>query len=197
MMTEFLNRVYNKFYYINLIFKSKFSFVIMVGLRLRGIKIQNCKFYGRIKFIRKPDSVIFIGRNCQFRNSDISNLIGVNHKCIISTHSRSAKLIIGDGCGFSGTTIGCFEKISIGNNVKCGSNTLITDSNWHPDDFRSGQPKPIVIEDNVWLGYGVVVLKGVTIGKNSLIGINSVVTSDIPQNCIAAGSPCKIIRYLK
>lgn len=56
---------------------------------------------------------------------------------------------------------------------------------------------PITIEDNVWLGGGVKIMPGVTIGKNSIIGSGSIVTKDIPQNVIAAGNPCKVIREVR
>ena len=85
----------------------------------------------------------------------------------------------------------------IGNNVKVGANTVITDTDWHYEDTRSGRDADVYIGDNVWLGYGVVVLKGVTIGENSVIGARSVVTHDIPANVIAAGNPCKVIREIK
>ena len=99
-------------------------------------------------------------------------------------------------CGFSGTVIGAFLNVKLGKNVRCGANTLITDSDWHTDDYRTGENKEVIIDDNVWLGYGVKVLKGVHIGKNSLIGANSVVTRDIPANVIAAGNPCKVIKSI-
>ena len=56
--------------------------------------------------------------------------------------------------------------------------------------------KPITIGDNVWVGAGVHIMGGVTIGKNSIIGAGSVVTTDIPENVIAAGVPCRIIREI-
>jgi acetyltransferase-like isoleucine patch superfamily enzyme len=56
--------------------------------------------------------------------------------------------------------------------------------------------RAIIIEDNVFIGYATSILKGVTIGQNSVIGANSVVTSNIPANCIAAGNPCKVIKTL-
>lgn len=68
---------------------------------------------------------------------------------------------------------------------------------FHWDDPRVGEPKPVTIKDNVWLGYGVIVMKGVTIGENSIIGMNSVVTRDIPANSIAVGSPAKVIKTLE
>lgn len=57
--------------------------------------------------------------------------------------------------------------------------------------------KPIVIEDDVLIGARSIVLKGVTIGARSVIGAGSVVVKDIPADCIAAGNPCKVIKYLK
>ena len=65
------------------------------------------------------------------------------------------------------------------------------------DDPRSGKCKPIIIEDNVWLGINSSVLKGVTIGKNSVIGAGSVVTKNIPANVIAAGNPCRVIKKIE
>jgi maltose O-acetyltransferase len=56
--------------------------------------------------------------------------------------------------------------------------------------------KPIVINDNVWIGGGVIITPGVTIGMNSIIGAGSVVTKDIPGNVIAAGNPCRVIREI-
>ena len=116
---------------------------------------------------------------------------------MISTISRTAKITIGNNCGFSGTIIGSAINIQLGNNVRCGANTLITDSDWHSDDVRTGEDSPVVIGDNVWLGYGVKVLKGVHIGNNSVIGAGSMVTKDIPSNVIAAGNPCKVIRNIE
>jgi len=143
------------------------------------------------------DTAIMIGNSCKFHNKYASNMIGVNHPCIIATHARRASIRIGNHCGFSGTVIGAFASITLGNNVRCGANTLITDGDWHTDDPRCGAPKPIVIKDNVWLGYNAVVLKGVTIGNNTIIGANSVVTKDIPANVVAAGNPCRVIRELR
>lgn len=154
------------------------------------------KFIGLMTFSRHEGSTIKIGYGNTYRSSYNSNLIGINRPCIISTNSKNAVLIIGNNCGFSGTVIGAFLSITIRDNVRCGANTLITDSDWHTDDPRSGEPKPILIENNVWLGEGVKVLKGVTIGENSVIGAGSVVVKNIPSNVIAAGNPCKIIREL-
>ncbi|NED55599.1 sugar O-acetyltransferase, partial [Micromonospora aurantiaca] len=71
----------------------------------------------------------------------------------------------------------------------------------HPLDAEQRRAKleaaqPIVIEDNVWLGGGAIVLPGVTIGTNSVIGAGAVVTKDVPPNVVAVGNPAKVIRHL-
>lgn len=182
--------------------RAKFNYLlytpfVLIILIAKGINLNFMSyFWGAPYFYRCKKSSIQIGANCRFNSKQTSNLIGINHKCILSTLNSNAALHIGDNCGFSGTTIGCFLSIKLGNNVRCGANTLITDSDWHSDDPRSGVPKPVLIKDNVWLGYNVIVLKGVTIGENTVIGAGSVVTKDIPANVIAAGNPCRIIKNL-
>jgi acetyltransferase-like isoleucine patch superfamily enzyme len=59
------------------------------------------------------------------------------------------------------------------------------------------QTAPVTIEDDVWIGAQCIILKGVTIGARSIIGAGSVVTKDIPADCVAAGNPCRIIKELK
>ena len=139
---------------------------------------------------------IQIGDNCRFMSKTIGNFIGINHRCILSSSNSGSQLVIGNNCGFSGTSIWCFEKITIGDNVKVGANVVIMDGDAHQDDPRAGKNKPVVIEDNVWIGANVIVLKGVTIGRNSLIGAGSVVVKNIPPNMVAAGNPCVPIKSL-
>lgn len=91
-------------------------------------------------------------------------------------------------------------KVKFGNNVLVGPNCAFYTPE-HPIDVEkriSGleYAKPITIGNNVWFGGNVVVLSGVTIGDNSIIGAGSIVTKDIPSNCIALGNPCKVIKNL-
>ncbi len=151
---------------------------------------------GRPKFRRYAGTKIVIGKRAEFLSGSRDNLIGINRPCMLSTFNAGTKINIGDDCGFSGTVIGAHVGITIGDRVKCGANTLITDSNWHPEDPRSGKPAPVVIGNDVWLGVNAVILKGVTIGDHAVIGANAVVTRDIPAHTVAAGNPCKVIRSL-
>jgi len=159
---------------------------------------KKTSFNGKLVFWKYPKSKIKIGENCMFiSNPNSRNLVGINRPCIMITQNEHAEILIGKNCGFSGTVINSMDSVIIGANVKCGANTQIMDSDWHPEDSRSGIPKSIKIEDNVWLGINVVVLKGVTIGENTVIGANSVVTKSLPANVIAAGNPCRVIKSLE
>lgn len=189
-----INKIYNYKLEVLAIF---YGISIRIKCKIKGINLgKKILFYGNTFFYKRAQSTIKIGSQCTFRSKSTSNLIGINRPCMLSTLTQNAKIIIGDNCGFSGTVIGAFDLIQIGNNVMCGANTLITDSDWHPKDKRSGSPKPVIIEKNVWIGEGVKVLKGVKIGENSVIGAGSVVASNIPANVIAAGNPCRVIKKL-
>lgn len=171
--------------------------LMRMNMCLRGIRYgKGLRFYGLARFKRANKARLQIGRACVFHSSPASNLIGVNRPCILTALQPGSRLVVGDHCGFSGTVVGCFHYIQIGHFVRCGANTLITDSDWHLDDPRSGSPAPVIIEDNVWLGVNVTVLKGVRIGANSVIGANSLVVKDVPPNVVAAGNPCKVLRQL-
>lgn len=185
-------------YYKNRIGQCYWWVINTINAKWWHIRIGTSIVYrGKVNFRLWLNSSITIGDRCVFYNSHNDNLIGIYCPCIISTLSKDANLVIGNNCGFSGTVIGCAKSIRLGDNVRCGANTLITDTDWHTDDYRTGPNKDIVIEDNVWLGYGVKVLKGVHIGRNSVIGAGSIVTHDIPENVVAAGNPCKIVKRLK
>lgn len=179
---------------------------ILSTYRMRVImlsrKIQfgrNCVFYG-ITYIRRGfQSSITIGNGCRFRSSFLSNNVGLNRSCFISTLRKKARIIIGDNVGMSGTVIGCAESITIGNNVLLGGNTFITDFDWHPlpgENNTQAESKPVIIEDNVFIGLNAIILKGSHIGRGSVIGANSVVAGIIPAGVIAAGNPCKILKQI-
>ena len=90
-------------------------------------------------------------------------------------------------------------RITIGRNVLIGPNvTLCTTGHpIHPDHRMDGMYSfPITIGDNVWLGANVIVMPGVTIGNDAVIGAGSVVTGDIPAGVVAFGSPCKVYRQI-
>lgn len=103
--------------------------------------------------------------------------------------------------------INALKNVKIGDNVLIASKVFITDlehGSYKSDEYdsvpdsivkdRDLSSHDVIIEDNVWIGEMVSILPGVTIGKNSIIGSNSVVTKSIPENCIAVGNPAKIVK---
>ena len=91
-------------------------------------------------------------------------------------------------------------KVRIGKNAQIAPNVAIYTAGHpiHPDSRNSGYEYGIdvTIGDNVWLGGNTVIMPGVTIGNNVVIGGGSVVTKDIPDNVIAVGNPCRVIRQI-
>lgn len=114
-----------------------------------------------------------------------------------------ATVTIGDNVGMSSTRLWIADSLTIGNHVKVGAGVLIIDTDTHPIDYRlrrvtndGTRHAPISIGDDVWIGAQSIILKGVTIGPRSIIGAGSVVTRDIPADCIAAGNPARVIRQI-
>ncbi|MFT7246611.1 MAG: acetyltransferase-like isoleucine patch superfamily enzyme [Candidatus Azotimanducaceae bacterium] len=107
---------------------------------------------------------------------------------------------IGDHCLICpGVRIDSGSQITIGDNCMFAASSYITDSDWHDIYDRTktvGTSLPVILGDNVWIGDGAKVCKGVTIGDNSVIGAGAIVTSDIPANSIAAGNPARVIKPL-
>lgn len=173
--------------------------LVRIKAGLLGIKLgKNLQLYGKPFFQVWPQGSIVIGDNCVLRSRTTSNLMGLNHKCMLSAtpayDGTEAKLTIGNNVGMSGITIWCFKSISIGNDVRIGANTIIMDGDAHFDDKRTAPPQEIVIEDDVFIGANCVIKKGVTIGKGAVVGMNSVVTKDIPAGCVAVGVPAKVVK---
>jgi maltose O-acetyltransferase len=126
-----------------------------------------------------------------------------NGEILLQPRSREAEIRIGDDNWFNNNvTIVANERIMVGDNCQIGDQVAIYDCDFHEispatRNRSPGPTQPVVIGNNVWLGSRVMVLKGVTIGDNSVIGAMSLVTKSIPENCIAAGNPAKVIRSIE
>ena len=106
-----------------------------------------------------------------------------------------ACLEVGSGFINANAHIVCLEKIKIGNNVAIADSVKIRDSDNHQLlSFHHQKTKPVEIGDNVWIGIGATILKGVKIGDGAVIAAGSVVTKDIPARCLAGGVPAKVIK---
>jgi acetyltransferase-like isoleucine patch superfamily enzyme len=109
------------------------------------------------------------------------------------------RIAIGDYCLLCpGVRISAASAVTIGDNCMLANGVYITDSDWHDiyNRLAMGAPLPVTVKANVWIGDGVTVCKGVTIGENSIVGAGSVVVHDIPANTVAAGNPARVVKRL-
>ncbi len=202
IISHFFKRVENRLF----IYHNRLRF------KLRGIKYgHNLIVYNSIYL--KGCGEVRIGNNLKFTSGGGINAISRNIRGCLYTSTPSAKIYIGNNVGISSACIWAKDSIIIGDNVKIGACCTIIDNDAHPhyylnrrDEYAKsvGQDRyfstiptaPIVIEDDVWLGAQCQILKGVHIGARSIVAAGSVVTNDIPSDCIAGGNPCKIIREI-
>lgn len=156
-------------------------------------------------------------RVCLLDGSDINDIVLDDYVDVFGMlmSQSHGKISIGRHSRISrNVSIQCVDRISIGNHVIISRESVVCDSNNHPlsvlfrrvwstcfNNSKSdihlakyASHKPIVIKDNVWIGERSRICKGVTIGENCVIGANSIVTKDIPDNCIAAGNPAKVVK---
>jgi len=121
------------------------------------------------------------------------------------TMAPEARIRIGEGCFLNrGVMLAASELIEIGDHVMFANNCFVGDSDHRYDDpsrpitHQGFVPRgPVRIGSNCWFGVGCVVTGGVSIGERSVIGANSVITSDIPAGVIAAGAPAKVLREIE
>jgi len=161
-------------------------------------------FYRTSRLIRLPFDV----RNKS--NIDFGYQLTTGIGCRIEAFPQSEKIVLKFGKNVQLNDyvhITAMSGVTIGDNVLMASKIFISDcthgsysgdiNDSHPDNVPIDRPlstRPILIEDNVWLGEFVSVLPGVTIGKGTIVGANSVVSKDLPKYVIAVGSPAKPIK---
>lgn len=145
---------------------------------------------------------IVIGKRCEIKGQLFS--------------FEGGKILIGNNVFMNyNSFIGSMEAVTIGNDVIIATNVRIFDNNYHPtsptqremmshNDFygelwtwKYAEHKPVVIGDNVWIGEFSAILKGVTIGKGSIVASHSVVTKDVPPYVIVAGNPARVVKRLE
>ena len=141
-----------------------------------------------------------LGRGAMLVSDAYFSEPGIAHPAIIRLLSPEARLTVGDNFGMSGGAICVQTAVSIGHNVLLGANAFITDTDFHSvwpgnrrHDPRVGS-RPVVLEDGVFVGMNSLILKGVRIGRNAVIGAGSVVSTNVPANEIWGGNPARFLR---
>jgi|GEM_PF-665539 len=144
-----------------------------------------------------------IGAGTKINSSKYKNIIGGDTRTAFIIH-KNAVLRIGENVRISNSTFQCTKSIIIGDHVMIGGSCKIWDTDFHSLDpqVRAAAPNEgyrscdIVIESNVFIGGFSIILKGVTIGRNSVVAAGSVVTRNIPANEVWGGNPAKFLRKL-
>ena len=167
---------------------------------------KNMRVYNRLYLKKYSHSTFSVGDNLLICRGEGINPICKNIKGSIFVNTN-AKLLIGNNVGMSSPCIWCDNNIVIGNNVKLGGLVTLLDTDCHSLDYlnrrntikdvQNTKTSPVIIEDDVLIGANSIVLKGVRIGARTIVGAGSIVSSNLPPDCIAAGNPCKVIRDLK
>ncbi|MBB3054365.1 acyltransferase [Mucilaginibacter gotjawali] len=144
-----------------------------------------------------------IGINFRMNNGNRYNKIGRQRPCLFVV-SPNAVLSIGNNTGMSGTTIVCRQKVTIGDHVKIGGNTVIYDTDFHSldpslrrdrfTDAGNTSNAEVIIGNDVFIGAHSTILKGVTIGEGAVIGAASLVAKSIPAYEIWAGNPARFLK---
>lgn len=179
-------------------------------------RVENAALREQLKRLRSAGSGIVLGRDVKIEHPECVSLghrVHLNDHCWISvlTENRETgkppvalqpELRIGDGCyiGRFGT-LACIDRVTLGRDVMISDRVFIGDA--AHGFVRADLPiceqymaskGPVEIGDGTWIGIGVAVLPNVRIGRNCVIGANSVVTRDVPDCCVAAGNPARVIR---
>jgi len=125
--------------------------------------------------------------------------INSHNACTVLAAFPGGRIDIGDRTFLNyGVDISATRLVKIGADCLLGAHVGILDNDFHDINERSTMPspRPVVIGDRVWLGNRVMVLPGVTIGPDSVVGAASVVVNDIPARSVAVGNPARVVKTL-
>lgn len=131
-----------------------------------------------------------------------SQAMGNPYRSSLRTYHPESRIDIGDHCIINGAVIHCNCAVTIGAHSRLAPGVTLCDNDSHVParsiESREERPPeaPIRLGANVWLGMRTIVLKGVTIGDNTIVAAGSIVTRDLPANVLAGGIPAEVIRTL-
>jgi acetyltransferase-like isoleucine patch superfamily enzyme len=173
-----------------------------IVIKYKNVTYDNYPVINGKIFLSGGGKTIF-GKNVQLNSSLTSNPIGGDTRTLLVVFS-GATLTIGDYSGLSNVAISCKEKVTIGKYVKIGGGVKIYDSDFHSLNFEERKnretdisiKKAIELKDGCFIGAHSIILKGVTIGKESIVGAGSIVSKSIPDREIWAGNPIKFIKKI-
>jgi acetyltransferase-like isoleucine patch superfamily enzyme len=173
------------------IYKCSGNIVVEGKLRVFGRPLVDIRYGSELIL---GDNVILNSRNRGYH-------LNMHSPVKLFADKYGAVIRIGENSRIHGSCLHAGESITIGRNCLIAANCQIFDGSGHDLSFDNvsariytvGSTKPVVIEDNVWLGANVIVLPGVTIGFGAVVAANSVVTKNVPQSSLVGGNPAVVI----
>lgn len=144
---------------------------------------------------------ITLGENVYIRSDSRGYQAGMPFPATLLTDVKNATISIGSNTRIVGAYIHAQDSIVMGKNCLIASGVNILDSNGHQvystnRTVNRDTPEKIVLGDNVWVGINAIILKGTTIGSNSIVAAGSVVKGTFPDNTLIAGNPAKVVKTL-
>ena len=154
--------------------------------------------------LNKLKTIVYLYRKLKLLFFSHQIKIGTNFKCGKNCSiSKKNRIIIGNNF-YMGQYCHLASNLLIGDNVMLGPNVAFVGGDHKIDNIdvtinKSGRDifKTSIIEDNVWIGHGCIIIHGVTIKTGSVVAAGSIVTKDVEENSIVGGNPAKLIRYRK
>jgi acetyltransferase-like isoleucine patch superfamily enzyme len=176
----------------------------MLNLKYGRLVVRMGLWKLRLRSRLRLDGLAFIGPGCSLEvkrgaTLELGRWSWVGHGCKIRSHegtvSIGAKSVLGQEC-----TISSFQHVSIGRECVIADRVMLIDFDHgmvevdRPIRLQGIYKRDVRVGNNVWIGYGACILRGVTIGDNAVIGTNAVVTRDVPANAVVAGVPARVLR---
>jgi acetyltransferase-like isoleucine patch superfamily enzyme len=168
---------------------------LVLRLGLRKLRFGRRLVLDGLAFIG-PGCVLQIGKNASI---ELGRWSWLGHGCKLRCHegviSIGAKSVLGQEC-----TISAYQHVSIGRECVIADRVMLIDFDHgvveveRPIRLQGIYKRDVRVGNNVWIGYGACILRGVTVGDNAVIGTNAVVTRDVPENAVVAGVPARVIR---
>lgn len=163
---------------------------------------KRLRFQGRTIIRTRHSGEIALGDNVVFNAQKGTNLVGLTGPTILDTLG-GGRIEVGDGSGFSSVVMSSRSSITIGSRVKVGGNVRIFDHDYHsleaeyrctPEDRKHIRSKPVVIEDDCFIGTNAIILKGTHLGARTIVAAGSVVFGlEAPPDSMVKGNPSSIV----
>ena len=192
---------------VNRIYISRIFPTVKAKITLRLLECpygKNLSICGKVYFRPNGKGTIKLGDNVSITARFLSNNVGITNPAFLEC-SEAGKIEIGNNSGLTSPIISSKISIKIGDYVNIGGNVRIFDHDFHSlnyldrrdadRDLENVKKEKVIIEDDVFIGTNVIILKGVHIGARSIIAAGSVVSlKNIPHDSLVAGNPAKIIK---